>query len=86
MKVKNLGAKAIHIIISSGAFIVPFEGVFECTEKEYSMLKHCFKLGIIEEEPVVETKPVIVEEVVVEEKVEPVKKVTKAKPKSKKKK
>lgn len=62
LKVKNNSGKKIHVIVASGNHIVAPHGIFECTEKEFKMLKSFFNIAIIEEDKI-ESKPVVFEEV-----------------------
>lgn len=67
MIAKNVSKQKIHIIVSSGSFVVPVNETVALTEDEFKMLSSFFKLERVEEpkkeevkkaEPVEEPAPV----------------------------
>jgi len=68
MIAKNVSKSKIHIMVSSGNFVVPVNETIEITEEEFKMLGSFFKLERVEEAKKAEPKAEPVKEPVSEEK------------------
>lgn len=68
MIAKNVSKSKIHIMVSSGNFVVPINETVEITEEEFKMLNSFFKLERVEEAKKAEPKKEPAEPVVSEDK------------------